>query len=221
MWIDERQCGRQHQRRHSWPCGQRYGILLSFGKPYSSLAGKTSLAKALSTTASTAAFDKNPQSKERGITIDLGFSCFHLDVDETFAPEFVSALLIFQNDTTLLLQVERNLHTVQVTLVDCPGHASLIRTVIGGAQIIDICLLVIDAVKGANVPCHFDISEFSPAGVQTQTAECLIVAEITAPRQMIVVVNKIDLIPEAERKAKLEKLEKRLRKTLETTAFKG
>lgn len=30
------------------------------------------VAKALSTTASTAAFDKNPQSKERGITLDLG-----------------------------------------------------------------------------------------------------------------------------------------------------
>ena len=30
------------------------------------------IAKALSTTASTASFDKNPQSKERGITLDLG-----------------------------------------------------------------------------------------------------------------------------------------------------
>lgn len=35
-------------------------------------SGKTSLAKALSTVASTACFDKNPQSKERGITLDLG-----------------------------------------------------------------------------------------------------------------------------------------------------
>jgi len=33
-------------------------------------------AKALSTLASTAAFDKHPQSKERGITLDLGFSAF-------------------------------------------------------------------------------------------------------------------------------------------------
>ncbi len=38
---------------------------------------------------------------------------------------------------------------VQVTLVDCPGHASLIRTVIGGAQIIDMMLLVVDVTKGA------------------------------------------------------------------------
>jgi hypothetical protein len=31
--------------------------------------------------------------------------------------------------------------------VDCPGHASLIRTIIGGAQIIDLMLLVIDITK--------------------------------------------------------------------------
>jgi selenocysteine-specific elongation factor len=42
--------------------------------------------------------------------------------------------------------------------VDCPGHASLIRTIIGGAQIIDLMVLVIDATKG----------------IQTQTAECLV-----------------------------------------------
>jgi translation elongation factor EF-1alpha len=37
---------------------------------------------------------------------------------------------------------------LQFTMVDCPGHASLIRTIIGGAQIIDIMLLVIDVNKG-------------------------------------------------------------------------
>jgi selenocysteine-specific elongation factor len=47
-------------------------------------SGKTSLSKALSSVASTAAFDKNPQSQERGITLDLGFSAFY-----TAAPERV------------------------------------------------------------------------------------------------------------------------------------
>ena len=32
--------------------------------------------------------------------------------------------------------------------MDCPGHASLIRTIIGGAQIIDMMLLVVDVTKG-------------------------------------------------------------------------
>ncbi|KAH3795550.1 hypothetical protein DPMN_149104 [Dreissena polymorpha] len=76
-------------------------------------SGKTSLSKALSTTASTACFDKNPQSKERGITLDLGFSSFQLDVPTHLSQHAESGV-------------------VQYTLVDCPGHASLIKTIIGG-----------------------------------------------------------------------------------------
>lgn len=97
--------------------------------------GKTSLCRALSTIASTAAFDKHPQSKERGITLDLGFSSFIVPLPERLKKEPHDSL--------------------QITLVDCPGHASLIRTIIGGAQIIDMMMLVVDIVKG----------------MQTQTAE--------------------------------------------------
>lgn len=117
-------------------------------------SGKTSLAKALSQVASTASFDKNPQSQERGITIDLGFSSF-----STALPDH---LLV------------TGCKELQFTLVDCPGHASLIKTVIGGAHIIDMIVLVVDATKG----------------VQTQTAECLIIGEITR-KKMIVVLNKV------------------------------
>lgn len=77
-------------------------------------SGKTALARALSTTASTAAFDKQPQSRERGITLDLGFSCFVVPLPGAEPGT---------DDTQL-----------QVTLVDCPGHASLIRTIIGGER---------------------------------------------------------------------------------------
>ena len=42
------------------------------------------LSKALGVLASTAGFDKNPQSKERGITLDLGFSAFILRVPQWF-----------------------------------------------------------------------------------------------------------------------------------------
>lgn len=61
---------------------------------------------------STNAFDKNPQSQERGITLDLGFSSFTIDI-----PEHLK---------------DSNYNQLQITLVDCPGHASLIRTIIGG-----------------------------------------------------------------------------------------
>ena len=40
---------------------------------------------------------------------------------------------------------------VQFTLVDCPGHASLIRTILGGAHIIDMMLLVVDVTRGIQV----------------------------------------------------------------------
>lgn len=43
-------------------------------------SGKTSLVKALSTSLSTAALDKNPQSQQRGITLDLGFSSFTIEL---------------------------------------------------------------------------------------------------------------------------------------------
>uniref|UniRef100_A0A3Q3K257 Selenocysteine-specific elongation factor n=1 Tax=Monopterus albus TaxID=43700 RepID=A0A3Q3K257_MONAL len=150
-------------------------------------SGKTSLARALSSTASTAAFDKNPQSRERGITLDLGFSSFAVDL-----PDHLQGSGGPQQYDSL-----------QFTLVDCPGHASLIRTIIGGAQIIDLMMLVVDVVKG----------------VQTQTAECLLIGELTCPR-MVVVLNKIDLLPSNKRQSAIEKMTKRLHKTLETTRFK-
>jgi len=145
-------------------------------------SGKTSLSKSISTLASTASFDKNPQSKERGITLDLGFSSFVVD-----APEQVASL---------------GFECLQYTLVDCPGHASLIRTIIGGAQIIDMMVLVVDVTKG----------------MQTQTAECLVIGEILC-NKMIVVLNKIDLLNLAKRNSAIEKMKKRMLKTLENTRF--
>ena len=133
--------------------------------------GKTSLSKALSTTASTASFDKNPQSRERGITLDLGFSSFTVPLPSH------------------LKQEGQAYSVLQFTLVDCPGHASLIKTIIGGAQIIDMMILVVDINKG----------------IQTQTAECLVIGQITCDK-MIVVLNKIDLIPEAKRAQQVEKV---------------
>lgn len=140
-------------------------------------SGKTTLTKALSTTASTASFDKNPQSQERGITIDLGFSSLSVPL-----PDHLKT----QSENNPLFQ---DINTLQFTFVDCPGHASLIKTIIGGAQIIDMMMLVIDVMKG----------------IQTQTAECLVIGEITCDK-MIVVLNKIDLIEESKRASTVEKV---------------
>ena len=57
-------------------------------------SGKTSLTRALSTVGSTASFDKHPQSKERGITLDLGFSSFSMGMPDHLRDEpYVSSQL--------------------------------------------------------------------------------------------------------------------------------
>ncbi|GJQ79541.1 hypothetical protein Trydic_g16388 [Trypoxylus dichotomus] len=146
-------------------------------------SGKTTLAKCLSQIASTAAFDKNPQSQNRGITLDLGFSSFSIP-------------------TPLHLRNETTVEKLQYTLVDCPGHASLIKTVIGGAQIIDMILLVIDITKG----------------IQTQTAECIVIGGITC-KKMVVVLNKIDLVASDKRDHSIEKMRKNVKTKLCNTIF--
>jgi selenocysteine-specific elongation factor len=145
-------------------------------------SGKTSLVKTLSTLLSTASLDKSSQSRQRGITLDLGFSAFLMNL-----PPAIQDKKHFSEKYDLL----------QVTLVDCPGHASLIRTIIGGAQIIDMVLLVVDATKG----------------IQTQTAECLVIAEMTT-KNLVVVLNKIDLFPEGEREQRLKDVESKIRSAL-------
>ena len=53
-------------------------------------SGKTSIVRALSTELSTAALDKHPQSKERGITLDLGFSARLIDAPEGWGGVYLS-----------------------------------------------------------------------------------------------------------------------------------
>lgn len=82
-------------------------------------SGKTSLSRQLSQISSTAAFDKSPASQERGITLDLGFS---------------GAM----NPPSDSLNARSNDGAFVFTFVDCPGHQSLIKTVIGGSLIIGL-----------------------------------------------------------------------------------
>ncbi|XP_075406242.1 selenocysteine-specific elongation factor isoform X2 [Tenrec ecaudatus] len=74
----------------------------------------------------------------------------------------------------------------------------------GGAQIIDLMMLVIDVTKG----------------MQTQSAECLVIGQI-ACQKLLVVLNKIDLLAEGKRQAAIDKMTKKMQKTLEKTKFRG
>jgi selenocysteine-specific elongation factor len=55
-------------------------------------------------------------------------------------------------------------------------------------------------------------------GIQTQTAECLVVGELTA-NNLIVVLNKIDVIPSKLREVVVSNMQKRLSKAIKTTRF--
>lgn len=73
----------------------------------------------------------------------------------------------------------------------------MIRTVIGGVQIIDLTLLIIDITKG----------------IQTQTAECIIIAELFTSK-LLVVLNKVDLLEDHKMlEAKMVALRKVFAKT--------
>ncbi|CAN0234928.1 unnamed protein product [Hapterophycus canaliculatus] len=176
------------------------------------------------------------QSRERGITLDLGFSSFtvalpgHLPTDQYSQLQFtlvrgedfgsiafaiMHAVLnsvrgvkarrragtsnAFAARSTLTADSSaapppKTLRRRHISQVDCPGHASLIRTIIGGAQIMDMMLLVVDATKG----------------MQAQTTECVVIGEAVMSRgaDVIVVLNKVDLIPEEGRRERLRQLEK-------------
>lgn len=111
--------------------------------------GKTKLAACLTEKASTAALDKSPEAQRRQMTIDMGFSAFHLD-------KFL------------------------VTLVDLPGHYSLIKQAMAGANIIDVGVLVVAADEGPDV----------------QTLEHLQILNALGIRKLVVALNKVDLVDE-------------------------
>ncbi|NHI91822.1 MAG: selenocysteine-specific translation elongation factor [Candidatus Lokiarchaeota archaeon] len=132
--------------------------------------GKTKLSETLTELVSTAGLDKHPQSKEKGITIDIGFSFF-------------------------------NLNEYQVTLVDAPGHADLIRSVVAASSIADGAILVIDANEGPKV----------------QTGEHVLILESFNIHNIVIALNKIDLINNSE---KLNGMVQKIKNLLKNTSLK-
>jgi selenocysteine-specific elongation factor len=130
-------------------------------------SGKTAIAEVLSEIISTAGIDAHPQSKERGITIDLGFTSLVLD-------------------------------KYLITLVDGPGHADLIKISASSVEIIDCAIIVIDINKGP----------------QIQTGEHLIMINSLNIKEILVILNKIDLFAE-----NVENEIIKIRKFFSTTSF--
>jgi selenocysteine-specific elongation factor len=92
--------------------------------------------------------DRLPEEKARGITIDLGFAPLQLP------------------DGT------------QLSVVDVPGHEGLVRTMVAGANGIDLLLLVVAADEG----------------VMPQTREHLAICELLGLTRAVVALSKADLV---------------------------
>jgi elongation factor 1-alpha len=72
----------------------------------------------------------------------------------------------------------------EYTIVDCPGHRDFVKNMITGASQADAAVLVVDVVDG----------------VQPQTKEHIYLAMTLGIRQIIIAVNKMDLVNYAEDK---------------------
>ncbi|WKX91353.1 hypothetical protein Q1695_009863 [Nippostrongylus brasiliensis] len=82
----------------------------------------------------------------------------------------------------------------RLALVDCPGHAGLIKAVLAASTVIDMAIVVVDA----------------SAGIQPQTSEHLLLCSIFCPTKVVIVLNKIDLV----RKDEIAGIIKKIRKAL-------
>lgn len=94
-----------------------------------------------------------------------------------------------------------NLDKYVVTLVDLPGHHSLITHAVAGANIIDLAILVIAANEGP----------------KAQTVEHLQILTSLGIEQLVVAINKIDLVDEEQ----LRSVEKEVENLLAKTSFKN
>ena len=89
--------------------------------------------------------------------------------------------------------------------VDCPGHADYVKNMITGAAQMDGAILVVAA----------------NAGVMPQTREHILLARQVGVPAIVVFVNKVDLIPVADRADMLELVEMEIRELLNEYEFPG
>jgi translation initiation factor 2 subunit 3 len=136
--------------------------------------GKTTLTQALSGKWA----DTHSEEIKRGITIRLGYANTTVyKCPECKDPECYSTSKKCPNCKT------KGIPLRNISLIDAPGHETLMATMLSGAAIMDAALLMISA----NEECP-----------QPQTKEHLMALEISGIKDIIIVQNKIDLVPEEQ-----------------------
>jgi translation initiation factor 2 subunit 3 len=146
--------------------------------------GKTTLVQALSGKWTAT----HSEEIKRGITIRLGYADFDIYKNPDLA----------EPECYALKQEGKGVLARKVSLVDAPGHESLMATMLCGANIMDGALLLI----AANEQCP-----------QPQTQEHVKALEIIGLKNLIVIQNKIDLVTEEQAKKNLQQITEFLKGT--------
>ncbi len=132
--------------------------------------GKTTLTEALTGKWT----DTHSEEIRRGITIRLGYAdAVFYKCSKCPEPEAFSTSEVCHSCKSRTFPVRK------VSLVDAPGHESLMATMLSGAAIMDGALLLV----AANEPCP-----------QPQTREHLTALQIIGVKNVVIVQNKIDLV---------------------------
>ena len=129
--------------------------------------GKTTLVQALTGVWTS----RHSEELKKAMTIKLGYA----DGDVYECPETESVFRYVPQPTCRNAMYRRS-----VSYVDAPGHEVLMATMLSGAALIDGALLVV----AANEPCP-----------QPQTREHLVALNIIGVKNLIVVQNKVDVVP--------------------------
>src|SRR3989338_8484507 len=133
--------------------------------------------------------DTHSEELKRGITIRLGYANFSIyrNKDGKYTNKK-------DKDARLL----RN-----ISIIDAPGHETLMATMLSGAAIMDGALLLV----AANEECP-----------QPQTKEHLMALELVGIKQIIIVQNKTDLVTKEIFLSNFEQIKEFVKGTIEENA---
>ncbi len=144
--------------------------------------GKTTLSQALSGKWT----GTHSEEQKRGLTIKLGYAdvtIYKCDKCESFESYSTSPKCLKHLSDSAALRT--------ISLVDAPGHETLMATVLAGAALMDGALFVI----AANQKCP-----------QPQTREHLMALNITGVEKIVIVQNKIDMVAPEKVKENYEQI---------------
>ncbi len=142
--------------------------------------------------------DTHSEEIKRGITIRLGYAnATFYKCPSCKGPAAYGAMPKCQNCNSLGVPLRK------ISLVDAPGHETLMATMLSGSAIMDYAILLV----AANEKCP-----------QPQTREHLMALDISGIHNIIIVQNKVDLVSEEEATANFRQLKEFVKGTFAENA---